>query len=286
MDGAQLSRFPHHSWLSLLFQAPPRNAPWVFDSHGSVHAVHLTIATPHATRWITQGRELQWHSPAGQVHFLPADQQQHALLAVGPSGYESFTLFLPQQHLSTLSVEDGVGSAYDLHRLLCDHDPVLQSCMTRLSASTSDPDSNTEGRKDEAARRLILRLIELCGGGTPDWHADSSVFDKRTLEHFVEYIDEHLKIAPTLSDMALLGGMSPSHFARKFRLSTGLSFHRFVNRRRIYRSLGILLEDSTALAGIALDLGFSSQSHFTRLFSDLTGSTPAKFRKQHMRTVG
>lgn len=285
MDGAQLSRFPHYSWPSILFQAPPRKAPWVFHSHGSVHAVHLTIATPHATRWITQGRELQWNSPTGQVHFLPADQQQHALVAVGPSGYESFTLFLPQQHLSTLSVEEGAGKACDLHRLLCDHDPVLQSCMTRLSAPTSEPDSDTEGRKDEAARRLVLRLIELCGGGKPDWHADSSVFDKRTLEQCVEHIDAHLKIAPTLSDMAVLAGISPSHFARKFRLTTGLSLHRFINRRRIQKSLSILLEDTIPLTSVALDLGFSSQSHFTRLFTDLTGGPPAKFRRQHMRVI-
>lgn len=285
MDGARLSPFPHHSWLSLFFNAPPRNDPWVFSAHGIVHAIHLTIAQPHATRWITQGRELTWHSPAGQVHFLPPDDQQHALLAHGPSGYQSFTLLLPRQHLQTVSAEDGMDSAYDLHRLLCDDDRVLQSCMTRLSAPTPHQDSNSEGRKDEAARRLVLRLIELCGGGTPDWQADTSVFDKRTLAHFVEYIDEHLKIAPTMSDMARLVGVSPSHFAKKFRLTNGLSLHRFVNRRRIYRSLGILLEDSTPLTSLALDLGFSSQSHFTRLFSDLTGSTPAKFRRQHMRTI-
>lgn len=286
MDGARLSQFPHHSWMSLLFKAPPRNDPWVFNAHGVVHVIHLTLAQPHATRWITQGRELRWHSPTGQVHFLPPDDQQHALLAHGLSGYESFTLFLPRQHIRAVSAEDGMESARDLHRLLCDDDHVLQSCMARLSASTSRHDSNQEGRKDEAARRLVLRLIELCGGGTPDWQADVSVFGKRTLEHFVEYIDEHLRIAPTLSDMALLVGMSPSHFAKKFRHSTGLSLHRFINRRRIRRSMDILLDTSDPLANAALDLGFSSQSHFTRLFSDLTGSTPAKYRKQHRLILG
>jgi AraC-like DNA-binding protein len=286
MDGALLSRFPHHSWLSNFVQAPPTNDPWVFNAHGVVHAIHLTLATPHATRWITQGRELQWHSPSGQVHFLPTDDQQRVLLAHGPSGYSSFTLLLPRQHLRMISVEDGVDSVCELHRLLCDDDHVLRSCMVRLLASTSQQDSNLENRKDEAARRLVLRLVELCGGGMSDWQADSSVFDKRTLEHFVEYIDAHLKIAPTLSDMALLVGLSPSHFAKKFRLTTGLSFHRFINRRRIQRSIGILLEDTIPLASVALDLGFSSQSHFTRLFSDLTGGTPAKFRKQHMRVMG
>jgi AraC family transcriptional regulator len=44
--------------------------------------------------------------------------------------------------------------------------------------------------------------------------------------------------------------------------------------------MAMLEAGSTPLSQIALDLGFSSQSHFTRVFSDLTGFTPASFRRQ------
>jgi uncharacterized protein (DUF433 family) len=60
--------------------------------------------------------------------------------------------------------------------------------------------------------------------------------------------------------------------------------HRFVNRRRILRSLETLKND-VSLASVALDLGFSSQSHFAWIFSGLTGMTPANFRKSVKRTV-
>ena len=132
----------------------------------------------------------------------------------------------------------------------------------------------------------LLRLLQLSGRGVPEWHADGSVFDRRTLGQLVAYIDAHLKIAPCLSDMCLRVGISPSHFARKFRQSTGLSLHRFINRRRILSSFELLKDHSRPLADTALELGFSSQSHFTRLFSGLTGMTPAKYRKQVKRTVG
>ena len=99
------------------------------------------------------------------------------------------------------------------------------------------------------------------------------------------YVDEHLRIAPSLSDMSIRVGMSPSHFARKFRQSTGLSMGRFVNRRRIRWSLETL-KTGSSLASVGLDLGFSSQSHFTRIFSGLTGMTPAKYQKQFRRIVG
>ena len=60
---------------------------------------------------------------------------------------------------------------------------------------------------------------------------------------------------------------------------------RFINRRRILRSL-VTLNTDASLASIALDLGFSSQSHFTRIFSGLTGITTAKYQKQTRRIVG
>jgi methylphosphotriester-DNA--protein-cysteine methyltransferase len=47
------------------------------------------------------------------------------------------------------------------------------------------------------------------------------------------------------------------------------------------------LEDADVpLAHVAHELGFSSQSHFTRMFSGLTRMTPAKYRRLHQRTVG
>jgi AraC family transcriptional regulator len=78
-------------------------------------------------------------------------------------------------------------------------------------------------------------------------------------------------------------GLSPGHFARKFRHSTGLSLQRFLNQRRIGRSCEMLREGSLALARIAIELGFSSQSHFTRLFSGLTGTSPQRFRRLQQR---
>ncbi|MFM7033806.1 MAG: helix-turn-helix domain-containing protein, partial [Planctomycetia bacterium] len=70
------------------------------------------------------------------------------------------------------------------------------------------------------------------------------------------------------------------------RQSTGLSLHRFVNRRRVKRSLDVLRDESSTLTEVSIRLGFSSQSHFTRLFSGLTGMTPAKYRKQFGRVSG
>lgn len=157
--------------------------------------------------------------------------------------------------------------------------------MTRLAACHDGDDDATDLRKDEAARSLLLRLVQLGGGAMPDWHADDSTFDGRTVRYLVSCVDAHLRAPPSLSDLARLVGLSPSHFAKKFRNSTGLSLHRLVNRRRLFAALELLKEQSQPVARVALDLGFSSQSHFTHLFSSLIGMTPARYQKQFKRTA-
>ena len=54
--------------------------------------------------------------------------------------------------------------------------------------------------------------------------------------------------------------------------------------RRIRLALVMLHDDSRSLAQLSLDLGFSSQSHFTRLFSGLTGMSPGRFQRQCARS--
>ena len=103
------------------------------------------------------------------------------------------------------------------------------------------------------------------------------------MRQIVERVDARLHGQPSLDEMSIGFGLSPSHFARKFQKSTGLSLNRFMNRRRIGLSLLLLRTGKESIAQLSLDLGFSSQSHFTLLFSGLTGLTPSRFRQAYRR---
>ena len=94
-----------------------------------------------------------------------------------------------------------------------------------------------------------------------------------------ERVDATLGVRTSLDDMSRGFGLSPSHFGRKFQQSTGLSLNRFMNRRRVGLSFALLKKGRVPLAQLSLDLGFCSKSHFTRIFSGLTGLTPHQFRR-------
>jgi AraC family transcriptional regulator len=95
----------------------------------------------------------------------------------------------------------------------------------------------------------------------------------------VEYIEEHLDAELTLDHLAGVAHLSPYHFARLFKNSTGLPPHQYVIARRVERAKDLLRgKDRFPLVDIAAEVGFSSQSHFTRHFKRLVGVTPKHFR--------
>ena len=284
MSASRLAAGAHHAWFGFWQFATDETSLVIHRRHVS-HYLGYVGRGQITTRWVNRSVERKYHAAAGTVRFNPADQDRHTFIGQPNPFNEFYVLVIPTKDEEDILGSECIDPHTPLRHLHMPDDAELIWCMKHL-ALHAKRDGNCMEREDEAARRLILRLAELSGGQTPEWYADGGVFDRRTCNHLVDYIDAHLKIAPCLSDMSMLVGLSPSHFAKKFRQSTGLSLHRFINRRRIRASLEMLKRQSQPLAQVALELGFSSQSHFTRLFSDLAGMTPARYRKHFRRLVG
>jgi AraC-like DNA-binding protein len=285
MDGARLSRYPHLAWLRFGIQRdgtqPRLSVPLV----GVCHSISLVRSGRLHVRWMTRGRERSWSEGCGSVHFRPTDDDEHLFETTTPSAFHSTVILLPRNHVDRLLTEEWADPLGGARRILCADDPVLECCLRRLG-DAAGTDGSLDGAEDEIARRLVLHLAALHGHCPPDWHDDESVFDRRTLRLIVERIDGHVAIAPSIAEMGVAFGLSPTHFARKFRRSTGVSLHRFINRRRLQAALDRLKGGDEPLASLAARLGFASQSHMTRLFSSLTGMTPARYRRFHRPTIG
>lgn len=83
----------------------------------------------------------------------------------------------------------------------------------------------------------------------------------------------------SLADIAALAESSEFHLARMFKARTGLPLHAYRNQLRLRSALDRLRRAETDLTGLALDLGFSSHSHFTATFRRTFGKTPSAIRK-------
>jgi AraC family transcriptional regulator len=102
---------------------------------------------------------------------------------------------------------------------------------------------------------------------------------RRKLKDVLEYIHQNLDAGLTLRDLAAVAHLSPYHFARLFKTSTGLPPHQYVIARRIERAKQLLRGgEELSLAQVAARAGFWDQGHFTRHFKRLVGITPKRFR--------
>ena len=99
------------------------------------------------------------------------------------------------------------------------------------------------------------------------------------LKRVVDYIDAELESDIGLPEIASVACLSAAHFSRVFKQTTGMPLTRYVVQRRVARARDLLDGTDEPVAEIAVQCGFSSQSHLTTSFKAITGTTPAAFRK-------
>lgn len=98
------------------------------------------------------------------------------------------------------------------------------------------------------------------------------------LERVRTYIEENLHEPLLLKDLAASVFLSPFHFARMFKDSTGRPPHAFVRYRRIEKACELLSSTGLPIAEVARKTGFRTQSHFTGVFRRQVGVTPHVYR--------
>jgi len=103
------------------------------------------------------------------------------------------------------------------------------------------------------------------------------------LRRVTEYIQQNLDKDLTLAELAAVVYMSPYHFARLFKYSTGVPPHRFVVGQRIAHARASLATPELSIAQISRRVGFRTASHFATVFRHALGITPGAYRTAALR---
>jgi AraC-like DNA-binding protein len=81
--------------------------------------------------------------------------------------------------------------------------------------------------------------------------------------------------------VATVAHISEAHFSRSFRNVFGETPHRYLQRRRVERSMFLLRETERSVTDICFDVGFTSLGTFSRTFREIIGETPSDYRMGH-----
>ena len=133
---------------------------------------------------------------------------------------------------------------------------------------------------DVTALQLVADVLESAfvhrGAHRPKREGTDADHAERT-EAAKTYLAARMSERITLDDVARAVNVSPFHFARVFQKHTGVPIHRYLLQLRLRASLERLDGDLTT---VALELGFSSHSHFTDAFRREFGKSPSEMREK------
>ena len=135
---------------------------------------------------------------------------------------------------------------------------------------------------DDAVLDLLRGVVEgacRARGIAPAAIAGGTARGRRDLvEAARALIAVHYRERLTLAGLAAQLRVSPFHLSRVFKAGTGVGLHQYISQLRLRRALGHLEDPRCSLTEIAIDLGFSSHSHFTAAFRLAFAASPSQLR--------
>jgi len=171
----------------------------------------------------------------------------------------------------------------DFDRCALADDPVVHHLGICLHTARSRPSEMSPVCADHVASALEAYLKQAhnvvslpppaARGGLAPWQL------RRAKEMLVSRLDEPISLA----ELARACKLSPGHFARAFRQTTGQPPHRWLMEQRTEKAKQLLVDTKLPLAQIAQMCGFADQSHFTRVFAQLVQSSPGQWRRHWRR---
>jgi AraC family transcriptional regulator len=205
----------------------------------------------------------------GSVSFLPANCERRlrleavswrwASIAISPDHFEAMTGGVQVNAFSTR--EDPFLSALLGQLAWCqDEDGHLD--LPYLDAMLSALSHHLRVRYRAESRSLTGR-----GRRLPSW----------AIRRITDYIVAQLPGEVRVATLANLTGLSEGHFHRAFRATTGKTPLQFINDLRIQRAIQILNRRPINTVELALAVGFSSPTHFSRVFRKAVGCSPSHY---------
>ncbi|MFD3328952.1 AraC family transcriptional regulator [Streptomyces sp. NPDC058701] len=246
-----------------------------FTAHAYPMHVHdewtLLIVDDGAVRY-----DLDRHrrgTPGGTVSLLPP-RVPHNGSAASPAGFRKRVVYLD----TTVLDEHFTGAAVDGPDLA---DPVLRRRVGQLHRALTCPGDEFEAESrlaliGERLRVLLRPRLELPGGRAAPLGGGST---RHGIAHSLrELLDERAVAGISLPEAAGVVQAHPAHLVRSFSAAFGIAPHQYLVSRRVALARRLLLDGRPA-AEVATEAGFHDQSHLTRHFKRVVGTTPGRYAR-------
>lgn len=105
-------------------------------------------------------------------------------------------------------------------------------------------------------------------------------YDSLLISQVTNYIHNNITQKFSLKTLAIVFGVTPEHLSSHFKEITGIPLKDFINKEKINHSKFLLVSTEMPLLEIALELGYTDQSYFSKVFKNYTKKSPLQYRKE------
>jgi AraC family transcriptional regulator len=158
-------------------------------------------------------------------------------------------------------------------------DAAAQQLMQLLFADSADGYLADRLYTDHLIHALVCRFLVIGReDDLPNTMKQVSPLPRHILRRVIERM-RNFDSKLSLQMLAKESGYSRVHFLRMFRAATGYAPHNYLLKLRVDRVRELLASSTLSLTEIALECGFSSHSHLSRVFRQVLGATPSEYRR-------
>jgi AraC-like DNA-binding protein len=166
---------------------------------------------------------------------------------------------------------------------VCMDDPVIRDLTSALMPAFAKPEHASRLFMDSIMIGVGHHIAARYGGMRVRPPTTDVGLARWREERVKDLLSANLTGEISLVALAEECGLSPRHFSRAFRRSTGTSPHQWLVQRRVETAQLLLRDPQFTIPAIAIACGFVDQSHFTRVFGAKVGMGPAAWRREYLK---
>ncbi|MCV6590686.1 MAG: AraC family transcriptional regulator [Marinobacterium sp.] len=266
----QFYRSTELPWLEIRHSA---NTDSCFQPHSHrTHSIGCLLEGQSYFHYRNQKRATH----AGHLCLINADEL-HACRPTTDAGWRYLMLYLDKHWLGQMLNEgaEDCTDALSFEHALLEHPSLTTRFIKQCFALTCE----TGLTQQEQLLTLLLEIGLYDSGLSTERHPDCSP----AIHQIAEYIRAHYDQNITLTELAQLCQLSPSHLQRSFRKYYGISPSHFQHQCRIHAACDLLKQQHT-IGDVATATGYADQSHLYRWFRRFVDSTPRQYSQIQMPT--
>jgi AraC family transcriptional regulator len=242
------------------------------------HVVITNIGHSITYEFKKEGRFQRFFKARGAISFFPSDQPFSCRLKV-ERGVFGNVLFLALDPAFMSRVAEGLELDADRIELVEQRrgtDPTLHHVALALQAGVQSGAALDRLYGEALSTALAVYLLREYGAAVVGPKRQYGGLPREKLVRAVAYIQDQLDTDLTVSGIAQAVGLSPNHFTKLFKESTGQSPHQYVVEARVRKAKELLTTAKFTISEAAHHVGFVDQSHLTRHFKRVFGLPPRR----------